>query len=508
MKKTAFIIIIITILSKIIGFARDIILSYFYGAQAITDAYLISKTIPSVMFMLIGTAIVTGFIPIYTDIEKNNGVRKADQFTSRLINFIFMFCLMIFIIVAIFTPQIVKLFASGFSGEILRMTVNFTRINMITIFVMALIYIFKGYLQIKGNFVIPSFIGLPLNIVVIISIIISSLARDVIILPIGYVLAVFSQLFLLLLSVRKVGYKHSIKVNIFDNNLKKFLIIVAPTIIGVSVNEINVLVDRTLASRISIGGISALNYANQLNLFVQGVFVLSLATVMYPNISKLVSEKNLPKMKKSFGEIIIGVAIMVMPATVGSILFSEQIISLIYGRGAFDSNAISLTATSLMFYSIGMIGFGLREIVSRVFYALQDTKTPMMNAAIGMVLNIVLNLILSQFLGIGGLALATSIAAIFTTVLLFISLRKKVGPFGMKQISMSFLKILFASLIMGGLAKLSFNYLTASLSQNLSLLIAIGVGAVSYFVIIYFMKIEDVDVIVGAIKKKLGRGDV
>ena len=109
-------------------------------------------------------------------------------------------------------------------------------------------------------------------------------------------------------------------------------------------------------------------------------------------------------------------------------------------------------------------------------------------------------------MGIGGLALATSVAATFTTVLLFISLRKKIGPFGMKQISVSFLKILFASLVMGGLAKLSFNYLTVSLSQNLSLLMAIGVGVVSYFVIIYFMKIEDVDVIVGAIKKKLGRG--
>jgi putative peptidoglycan lipid II flippase len=153
-----------------------------------------------------------------------------------------------------------------------------------------------------------------------------------------------------------------------------------------------------------------------------------------------------------------------------------------------------------------MVGFGLREVLSRVFYSLQDTRTPMINAAIGMLLNIILNIVLSRFLGIGGLALATSIAAIFTTALLFVSLRKKTGPFGMKQISISFLKILFASLVMGGLAKLSFNHLTASLSQNLSLLLAIVVGSVSYFVIIYFMKIEDVDVIVGAIKKKLGRG--
>jgi len=153
-----------------------------------------------------------------------------------------------------------------------------------------------------------------------------------------------------------------------------------------------------------------------------------------------------------------------------------------------------------------MIGFGLREVLSRAFYAMQDTKTPMVNAAIGMVLNIFLNIILSRYMGISGLALATSIAALFTTALMFISLRKKIGPFGMKQISISFLKILFASSLMGLLAKLSFDYYTATLSQNLSLIIAIAVGAISYFVIIYFMKIEDVDLIVKAVKRKLGKG--
>ena len=164
-----------------------------------------------------------------------------------------------------------------------------------------------------------------------------------------------------------------------------------------------------------------------------------------------------------------------------------------------------MTSQALFYYSIGMIWVGYREVLSRAFYSFQNTSIPMINSALGVIANIILNVILSKYLGVGGLALATSIAAIFTTVLLFISLRKKIGPFGMKQISISFLKILFASSLMGGLAKLSFNYLTASLSQNSSLLIAIGVGVVSYFVIIYFMKIEDVDVIVGAIKKKFGR---
>lgn len=150
-----------------------------------------------------------------------------------------------------------------------------------------------------------------------------------------------------------------------------------------------------------------------------------------------------------------------------------------------------------------MVGFGLREVLSRAFYSLQDTRTPMVNAAVSVAMNIVLNIILSRFLGIGGLALATSISAVFCTVLLFISLRKKVGPFGMKNITVSFIKILLASLVMGVLAKLTYSLLHNTISANISLILAIGIGALVYFAIIYFMKIEEVDVVVNALKNKI-----
>ena len=231
---------------------------------------------------------------------------------------------------------------------------------------------------------------------------------------------------------------------------------------------------------------------------------MSVSTIVYPKLSKMAANNNLLGIKKTISEIFSSINLLLIPITVGAMIFSRPIVSLLFNRGAFDSQAISMTSNALFYYSIGMIGIGQREIISRVFYSLHDSKTPIINATIGVTLNIILNTILSKYLGIGGLALATSVSAIFTSSLLFISLRKKIGSFGMKQISISFLKILFASLIMGVLAKLSYNYLTTALSQNLSLLLAIGVGAVSYFVIIYFMKIEDVDVIVGAIKKKLG----
>jgi len=503
MKKTALIVMIITIISKIFGFGREVALSYVYGASNISDAYIISITIPGVIFSFIAAGLGAGYIPMYSRIQKNRGEIEADNFTNNIINVLLLICTIIVFLSLLFTRQIVQIFASGFTGETLFLAVTFTRITLLAIYFTGLVSILSGYLQIKGNYIAPALVGIPLSFFVVLSIIFSSYT-SLLVLPLGYVIAIAAQV--LLVIPYKHEYRYKFSLQLMDKHIVEMGYMIIPIIIGVSVNQINMLVDRTLASRIAVGGISAINYAERLNGFIQGIFVISIATVLYPTLSKMAAEKNMIGLKKYLSGAITGVNILVLPATVGSMIFAVPIISLLFGRGAFDEHALDMTSYALFFYSVGMTAFGLRNILSRAFYSMEDTKSPMVNGSIGMMLNIILNFILSKYLGIGGLALATSIAAIVTTTLLFISLHKKIGPFGMKQISISFLKILFASLVMGGLAKLSFNYLTSSLSQNLSLLIAIGVGALSYFVIIYFMKIEDVDMIVGAIKKKFGIG--
>lgn len=506
MKKVTIFLMLISILSQITGFLRELTLSYFYGASNISDAYLISITIPMVIFSFIGRSLTTSFIPIYANIENEKGKQSAVKFTQNLISHLFLILTVIVLISFIYAPQIVKLFASGFDNYTMDTAKDFSRITIFGIYSMVIVNILSSILQYNSKYVMPALTGIVMNGVVIVSVYLSWIQDNLIILSVGTLISMLVQALMLYPISRNMGVKFKFELDTSDKNLRQIINLSIPVIAGVAVNEINVLVDRTIASGISVGGISALNYANKLNGFIYGIFVFSISTVLYPTIIKRLNQNDNKGFLKSFRESIVGVIIFVIPATVGLMTLPEPIISFLYGRGAFGQDAIALTSSALFFYSFGIIGVSLRQIISRVYYAIQDTKTPMINASIGMIINIILNIILSKFLGIGGLALATSISAIVTTSLLFISLRKKLGPLGMKQISISFLKILFASLIMGGLAKLSFNYLTSSLSQNLSLLIAIGAGAVSYFVIIYFMKIEDVDVIVGAIKKKLGRG--
>lgn len=504
MKKAALLLMIITILSKIVGFVRDITLSYFYGASNITDAYLISLTIPNVIFGIIGTGIATGYIPMYSKIEKFEGSNEGNIYTNNLVNILLALSSVLFIFGLIFTAPLVKLFASGFEGETFKVAIRFTRVSLIGMYFTGLISIFKGFLQIKGNYAIPALVGVPMNVITIVAIIISS-KGNVLLLSIGTVIAIASQSLLLLLFAYKKGYKYMPVFDLKNKHIINMLYIALPVIIGVSVNQINVLVDRTLASQLAEGAISSLNYANRLNGFVQGIFVFSITTALYPMISKMVADSNMDGFKKSVSEAISGINLLVMPATVGSMIFAEPIVRLLFDRGRFDAEAITMTSMALFYYSLGMIGFGLREVLSRAFYSLQDTKTPAMNAAFAVVLNIILNIVLSRFMGIGGLALATSISATIGTLLLFISLRKKIGPFGIKNLSISFIKIIGTSLVMGLIAKLSFNSMVDAFGQNISLILAIGIGAVVYGVIIYFMKIEEVDVLVGMLKKKMGK---
>jgi len=504
MKKTAFVLMVITIVSKIVGFGREIVLSYVYGASAITDAYLISQTIPAVIFSFISAGIATGFIPLYSRILNERGQIEANRYTNNLTNTLLLLSSVIVVFVLSFTQPIVKIFASGFSGETLELAIRFTRISVFGVYFTALLNIFAGFLRLHENYIIPALVGLPMNLVIIASLFIST-KTNIYVIAVGSVVATASQLLLLIPFVRKTGYRYQPILNLRDEYIKMMVYIALPVVAGQSVNQINVLVDRILASGIAVGGISALNYANRLNGFVQGLFVASISSVMYPMISKMAAENNIKGLKASISEAISVINLLVIPATIGAMIFSKEIVTLLFGRGAFTPEAIDMTANALFYYSIGMIAFGLRDILSRAFYALQDTKTPMINAAIVVVINIILNLALSRYLGIGGLALATSIATIVGTLLFFVTLRKKIGGFGLKEITISFIKICMASIIMGILAWSTYQILETKINSNISLILAIGVGALSYFIFIYFMKIPEVDRTIKTVKSRLGK---
>lgn len=507
--KAAVGLMIATLMAKILGFGRELALASAFGASGTSDAFLVAMNIPNVIFAAIGTSLGTAFIPLYCDIRAKKGEQECVKFTNNVFNIVVLICLGLSIIGVTFTPEIVKIFAVGFKGETLTQAVYFTRVLILGMAFLGMSYIMMAYLQVKENFIIPGLMPVPNNLIVIITILVSAKLNPSL-LPWGALFGILAQFIFQLPFAMKKGYKYQPYINFKDEHIKRMLWLIGPVLIGVAVNQINTIVDRTIASTLVEGSISALNYATKLNQFVMGMFIISISSVVYPLLSKYTSEANRKMFNYSITKSVNTVSLLVIPISVGAIILATPIVKLLFERGEFDARATQMTAIALVFYSIGMIGFGLRDILGKVFYSLQDTKTPMINGVIAMVLNIVLNLYFVKFtnMQLAGLAFATSISALITIILLFISLRKKIGPFGGKSIITVMAKSLISSLFMAIVTLLVYNSLGKLLAGSfimdaLKLTVSVGLGAIVYGLSVVLLKVEEVNLIMDKVKAKL-----
>ncbi|MDK2584495.1 murein biosynthesis integral membrane protein MurJ [Romboutsia sedimentorum] len=503
--KNTLILMIITIISKILGFIRELVLGGIYGTTFYSDAYIVAMNIPGTLFSLIGIALSTTFIPLYY--ENSKSVKESNKFVNNIFNITLILSAILALLVFVFANQVVKIFAIGFNGDTFKLTVEFTKIIIVGALFMGTSSIFTSFLQAKENFTVPGLVGIPFNIIIIIAIILSS-KISIYILPIGTVIAMLSRLLFQMPSLFKYGYRYKFTIGLKEDYIKKVIWLVGPVFIGVAVNQINTMVDRTLASTLLEGSISALNYANRLNSFVMGLFIMSIGTVIYPILSKLSANSDKESFIKTVYKSVNIVTLLVIPISIGAMVLATPIVSLLFERGAFDSRATDITAKALVFYSIGMVGFGLRDILGKVFYSLQDTKTPMINGAIAIGMNIILNLILVKFMGHAGLAFATSISAIACIFILFKSLKKKIGYFGQDKILKTTFKSLIASILMGIITYVTYSILSSVLvvgfiQQAISLFGSIAIGALVYGILVVILKVEEASMVINFARKKL-----
>lgn len=502
MGKIGIVLILIQIISKIFGFAREIVLSYFYGTSTISDAYLVAFTIPSILFTLIGTGITAGYIPSYNKIRKIDGKDKAELFTSNLTNIILLFTLGIAIIISIFPGLFVKLLASGFQGEQLKLAIYFTRISIWAIVFLGATTILIPYLNIKDSFYVSSAIGIPLNIGLISGIILSFYFSKFY-LAFGITLGYLLQIILLIPVLKKNEYKHRFFIDFKDRYIKDIIFLAAPMIVGSCASQLNVIIDRTIASFLPTGSISALNYSNRLNGFIQGVLLAPLITLLYPKLSELAVNNNHKKLAKYFYEAISIMTLMVLPLMIGGMYLSKEITGVLFLRGAFDESALNTTSSAVFFYLIGIIGIAYREVQFRVYYSYGDTKTPVKNSIIAVVINVVLNLILSRFMGASGLALATSISSITAAILLQRNMKRYINDNEMKGKCISNIsKIFISGILMLGVLMLFRNIYPPRINI-LNVMIQAIIGAITYLFALKILAVNELKVIEEMIINKI-----
>lgn len=419
-------IIFFTVFSKILGLIRDIVLSSYYGISIVSDAYILSVTVTSVFFILLISAISTAFIPVFRKIENERNLAYSYYFTNNLINIYLIGSILFCVLLLIYTEPVVKVFGAGLTKDALEMTIEFTRISLFSIVFLGVINIYTSLLNLHNKFLLPVLLGIPLNIITIIFIYLSFYV-ELYYLPLGLLVSSIIQFLIFIPALNKLEYRYDFSFNLKEFYIKDMAIIAIPLLIGMSVNQLNIIIDRSMATSIQTGGVSALNYSNKLIGFVQGVFVYSVSSLIFPQISKLAIEKRMKEFKEILNKTLYYIIYLMVPMTFGFLFYSQEITSFVFGRGAFNYKAIELTSSTLFYYSIGLIGIGLREILTRAFLSLQDSKTPMINGIYAVGINIFLNIVLSRFLGVGGLALASSLSAIITIILLTLQLQKKIG---------------------------------------------------------------------------------
>lgn len=500
---------IITILSKFLGFAREIALTSTYGATSISDVYLITTSIPTVIFGAIGTSLATTFIPLFCELENKEGKEKSLKFANNVFNIVIVLTIVLAVLGFILAKPLVKIFAMDFSGEKLKLAIEFIKIMIFSVVFIGLNSILSSWLQIRGNFMIPGMIGFPNNIILIIFILLSS-KRNIYLLALGVLIGLLSQIVLQLPYAIKSGYKYKLYINLKDEYIRKMLLLIVPIFIGSLVSQLNFMIDKSLASTFGDGVIAILNNGSKLVGIINGLFIGAIATVIYPELSNLSNDNN----KDGFIDIVAKsiniVTIITMPIMIGAIILSNPIVNIVYKRGAFDENAANMTSIAFLIYSFAMVAYALRDILNKVFYSLKDTKTPMINGAIGVISNIILNIVLSRYLGYKGLALATSISSIICILLLFRSLNKKISYYGQDKILKTFIKSTISASIMGAITYVSYRFLGqvlgyGTIQEVITLFTSIFMGAVVYVILIILFKINEVNMILSILKDKAQR---
>jgi len=458
--KAAGVVMAITLISKVLGFGRDMTLASKFGTSVSMDAFNMATVVPMILFAAVTASIATTVVPIFTEYLENGGKSKAFEFINNLLSVVIVITLILTILGFLFAPYLVKFVAPAFSNDKFELTVKLTIILLPTMVLIAASNIFTGALQAMEHFTVPAMIGIPYNIIVIGVAVLLGSKFGITVIAISIIIATTIQAIMQLPILYKLGYRLKFSVKLKDEGVKKVIILAMPVLIGTGIQAINTYVDRVIASYLPDGSIAALNYANRLNMFALGIFSAAIATVIYPVLSRNSVSDNRDGFLKGLNLAVNAIIYVLIPVTVGAMVLRVPIIKVLFERGAFDEQSTYLTSIALFYFSIGMVGYGLRDVLSRSFYSMKDTKTPMINGAIAVILNIILNLILVRYLGLGGLALSTSIAAIFTTFLLFISLRKKIGKMGGKLMFTAFLRAAFASAIMGITVFSLYNYLS------------------------------------------------
>ena len=448
----AMIVMLFFVLSRVTGLLREIIVAAQFGTGGDLEAYLAAFRIPDLLFQLVaGGALGSAFIPTFSQAWSKGDHAGAWLLFSRVLNLVTLVLLIFACLAALFAlPVVEKVIAPGFGPEQQLLTAQLMRWMLLSTIVFGASGLIMGALNAVQHFLLPAAAPVLYNVAIILGAWLLAPSMGIYGLVVGIVGGAFAHLLIQIPGLPRYRARYHFSWNIGDAGVREVGRLMGPRVLGLFFVQLHFLVNTILASGLSQGSLSALNYAWLIMLLPQGVFAQAIATAVFPTFAAQVAANHHQEMRRTFGHTLRTVLFLTIPAAVGLYVLRVPLIQVLLQRGEFDLQSTHLVAIALQFYAMGLVAHSVVEILVRAFYALHDTRTPVAIGMAAMLLNILLSLLLVERLSFGGLALANSVATGIEMVVLMWLLRRKMGGIDGQALALSVMRCSVAALVMGG----------------------------------------------------------
>lgn len=493
--KSAGVIGLATLCSRILGFLRDIVIARLFGVYLYAQAFVIAFRIPNLFRDLVAEgAANAAFVPVFSEYTVKHSKEEFWELINVMLNLLLVVLMGITLMGIIFSPIIVRLIAPGFiaSPEKLHTTIVLNRWIFPYILLIGLAAYSMAVLNSLKHFTVPAFAPCLLNISIIVFALL--FGEGIKGLALGVLVGGVLQLAVQIPVLYRKGFRLRLPKRFNHPAAITIGKLMLPRVASTSIYQLNNFVDSifgSLAAIVGEGGVAVLYFSYRLIQFPLGIFSNALAQAILPTFSVQALENDLTKLKRSFSWSLRATFFVMIPASVGLAVLAHPLVLTLFGGGRFDRYSVYLTANALVFYCIGLFAYGANKVVQSCFFALKDTLTPAKIAGLTLALNIILNSLLMFPLKIGGIALATSISGVNTFLILIFLLNKRLGGLNIKTIVVSFLRILLASVAMGLVCFIINLKMGPFFNKYIVLFCALSSAAVSYVIFCFIFRVGE-----------------
>lgn len=508
--KTVGLVVIITFLGKVLGLVRDMLQGHHFATGRESTAFLTASQIPRNFFdAVFASAISSSFIPIFNEILEKQGKDEAFKLTRSFFTLMGLLTLALSGVGIVFAPQLTTLFAEGFDAETASLCTRLLCILFPTVFFTGIAFSMVGVLQSLGEFNVPAALSIVSNGIIIIYYLFFCDRFGIYGLAVAFLIGWAMQALMQIPSLHRFGFRYA--PSLWHPGIRSIFALMLPVMVSTWIQPINQAVSTRFGSYLFEGaGVSAINYANSIFTVVAGILVLSITNVIFPEMSRLSTLNKIQELQELVRSSLRNVLFLLLPMTVGMMLLATPLIQLLYEHGVWDDFSTRITSRALIFLSVGMIGYGVQNVLVRVFYAEKNGKAPLITGIVSILLNLVLCIVLSPVLDVGGLALASALSTTVSALLLLVfMIKRNKGMFDLAFWG-ALARMVCCTAIMGVIVAVvkavCISLLPETVIGRCVLLAVCAVaGIVSYFGAALLFRLEELSLVRGIIARFVGK---